>query len=77
MPPSLDTPEPSPRLMYVEFYLRSGRVVYTDKVTNIEMTRESDTGAYSGYKIEWAEGFSPRLFSLSIPEIAAVVARDV
>jgi hypothetical protein len=60
--------------MTVHFHMRNGSIVRAYGVTNVEMTRESSTGSYSAYSIEWAKGRSMRLFTLSIPDIVAVVA---
>jgi hypothetical protein len=41
------------------------------------MTRDTDTGTYIGYEIKWCWPESaPDLFTLSIPDIVAVVATD-
>jgi hypothetical protein len=65
---------PKEDTMTVHFHMRNGSVVEAHGVTNVEMTRENSTGQYSAYSIEWAKGRSMRLFTLSIPDIVAVVA---
>jgi hypothetical protein len=65
---------PKEDTMTVNFHMRNGSIVQAHGVTKVEMTRESSTGQYSGYQLEWAKGSSPRLFTLSIPDIVAVVA---
>lgn len=66
--------EPKEDTMTVHFHMRNGSIVRAHGVTKVEMTRESSTGQYSGYSIEWAEGCQPKMFTLSISDIVAVVA---
>jgi len=67
---------PKEYTMTVDFHMRNGSVVRAYDVTSVEMTR-AGSGAYSAYKIEWGKGAAPRLFTLSIPDIVAVVANNV
>lgn len=62
--------------MIVKFYMKGGHVVTASGVEKVEMTRDNTTGSYSGYTIKWEEGHSPRLFTLSVPDIIAVHAHD-
>lgn len=61
----------------VTFYMRAGHAVSTHGVNKVEMTRDSTTGSYAGYTLEWNEGKQPAMFTLSIPDIVAVRALDM
>ena len=62
----------------VVFYMRGGHRVVARDVKSVEMTRDSETGSYSGYTLEWNESAKrPPLFTLSIPDIVAVDAWDM
>lgn len=64
---------PKEETMTVHFHMRNGSVVRTHGVTKVEMTREGSSGQYSAYSIEWVKGAAPRMFTLSIPDIVAVI----
>lgn len=59
--------------MRVVFYMRGGHIVTAPNVEKMEMTRDTSTGKYSGYSITWEDNKGPALFTLSIPDIVAVV----
>lgn len=61
----------------VKFYMRGGHVVTATKVKEISITRDKTTGAYCGYHIVWEDDGIPAFFTLSIPDIVAVVAEIV
>lgn len=61
----------------VKFYMRGGHVVTATRVKEISMTRDKTTGSYCGYHIVWEDDGIPTFFSLSIPDIVAVVAEVV
>ena len=59
--------------MVATFYMKGGHVIQIDNVKSVELKRDSSTGSYSGYTIEWQDPDKrPALFSLSIPDIVAV-----
>lgn len=59
------------------FYMRGNHCIVVDNFKSVEMTRDSNTGGYSAYKIEWISGQkTPSLFTLSIPDIVAVVVTE-
>lgn len=60
----------------VRFYMRGGHVVDAIGVKKLTMNRHPE-GGYLGYTIEWMyPETSPDLFTLSIPDIVAVVATE-
>lgn len=61
----------------VKFYMRGGHVVTATKVKEISVTRDKTTGSYCGYHIVWEDDGIPTFFTLSIPDIVAVVAEVV
>lgn len=60
--------------MLVKFYMKGGHVIYADQVKHISMAHDTTTGAYCGYDIAWEDEGGPKFFSLSIPDIVAVVS---
>lgn len=62
----------------VRFYMNGGHVIVVRDVKKVEMTRDPSTGSYSAYHLEWIDGAkdTPSLFTLSIPEIIAVIATE-
>lgn len=65
------------KLIRVNFHMRSGSTVTAEYVETVEMTRRPETGDYAGYRLEFEKGRAPRLFTVSIPDIVAVVATDM
>jgi hypothetical protein len=66
------------KVLDVHFYMKGGHVVTATGVKEVKMTRDTTTGAYIGYEVKWCwPESSPELFTLSIPDIVAVVATDV
>lgn len=63
--------------MIAVFYMRGGHVIEVGNVESVSMESNSQTGSYNGYSIVWKDKtLSPKLFTLSIPDIVAVVARE-
>ena len=60
--------------MNVKFYMKGGHVITAKNVKNISSTRHPTTGDYSGYSVDWSPGLAPNYFSLSIPDIVAIVS---
>lgn len=59
------------------FYMRGGHEITLGNLKNVEMNRDTSIGSYSGYTLEWIDGAkAPRMFSLSIPDIVAVIVVD-
>jgi len=61
----------------VTFYMRGGHAVVANNVSEVEMTRNTTDGTYTGYTLSWNEGKRPAMFTLSIPDIVAVHAVNV
>jgi hypothetical protein len=58
------------------FYMKGGHAIEVGNIKSVELTRDAD-GSYKGYTIEWADtSKSPGLFSMSIPDIVAVMVQD-
>lgn len=57
------------------FYMRGGHCIGAYNVKCLTMHSDNE-GSFCGYKIEWVEGKKPEFFSLSLPDIVAVVCRD-
>jgi len=68
--------DPKMKLLTVTFYMKGGHQVVAKYAKNVKMTRDSGTGAYSGYEVEFEPGHHPSLFTVSIPDIVAVVAEE-
>jgi hypothetical protein len=60
----------------VTFFMRGNHQIIATLVKTIKMIRNTTTGAYDGYQLEWHEGGQPSLFTLSIPDIVGVVATE-
>jgi hypothetical protein len=61
----------------VKFYMQGGHVVEAIGVKKLTMSRDPG-GGYSAYTIEWMwPDSSPELFTLSVPDIVAVVATEI
>lgn len=56
-----------------KFLMSGGHTVYAYHVASLS-TRSNDDGSFRSYEIHWVEGHKPKFFSLSIPDIVAVVA---
>lgn len=55
------------------FYMRGGHQIVTGNVKSVSMTSNPE-GGYSAYSIKWLDAAkAPNMFSLSIPDIVAVV----
>jgi len=70
-----NAPTPPTRLLRVSFYMTNGHVVIAEHVTKVIMTRDSTTGKYSSYNIEFEPGRVPDLFTLSVSDIIAVTTK--
>jgi hypothetical protein len=57
--------------------MKGGHAVVANGVKEVEMQRDTTTGAYTGYVIKWADpGNTYQLFTLSVPDIVGVVAEE-
>jgi hypothetical protein len=64
------------KLQTTTFYLRGGHTISV-QCESVELTKDTATGAYSGYKVVWGEDNKnhPALLSMSLPDIIAVVVK--
>lgn len=63
--------------MNVTFYLRGGHEIKLSGISSVEMQRDMSTGYYRGYDIKWSNpDDAPRLFTMSIPDIVAVLTSE-
>lgn len=69
-------PEPDETRLEVSFYMKGGHTITAGPVVKVEMTRHMVEGNYTGYSIQWEDGKEPPFFTLSIPDIIAVTARE-
>lgn len=67
---------PQEKPLVAHFYMRSGQIITVGNVKSVKVGR-AGTGQYDSYQIEWVNpALAPNLFTLSIPDIIAVIVQE-